>query len=153
MSDWLIFLLGALAGAVAVKALPLAFYSVVWLFIRNVGIGDCYVCAHKRGWDIGERTNLYRLLNELRHDLFWASRGWHKRAWAAHRWNRSAPEGTRWDVRIECSVCEPGNGFVGDFQQRGPYSSVEAAEPVARDHERTVHRGEHVTSVIESSRP
>lgn len=153
MNYWMIFLLGVVLGVVLVKALPLAFYAFLWLFARNVGVGECYVCAHKRAWEIGEQTNLYRIIHDLRHDLFWSHRGWHKRAWEAHRWNRRAPEGTTWNYVIECSVCDRNDGYVGHFDQRGPYSSRSAAQPVADDHERSVHRGEHVTQVSDTSRP
>ena len=153
--DWASFWIGvATPFAVGVALMFLAWLASL-VFGRTTGSGGCTVCDHMPSWEIGAHSNLYRHFQNVRHDLLWGRRRWHREAWRFSRmnplWSDGSHDRLQW-YSVECSEC-PGlpqfNAPPSAWASvaGGSFALSRVAEAVAFYHEKAKHKRAKTTRI------
>lgn len=136
------FLIGFAVLPTLALLIWLATILISLVVLRTIAPDGCLICDHRGKWKVGERSNAAFHLGNLRHDLLWRRRRWHRAAWRAHRWNAATWVGGSEQHAVECN--QPG---CETLDMRGPFSDIRAAVSVGEHHERARHNGWQTTSV------
>lgn len=134
------FWLGFSVGILVLPALALGAFLIlrlVWLFQPSKRWWDCSVC--ERG-EFSDGTNLQRIVASVIHDIR-ARRSGHRAAVKAHWTQNDSPE----KYVVRCTYTDDRQGVV---PHPGPFTTEEAAQWVADDHEK--YSGHNCRAYVEA---